>query len=1005
MLKKSFEQTIRELCEAVLSEPKPDALPEKIINHVQTTFPVQWSTLWLTEQKGTTNQKRLCLAAAGGVANKLLSAEDGGSAVYDFGEGLTGEIAQQASSLNITSYDEFNKHQHAKKYDSVMYEPGSAKNQCRCVLGVPLMLKSTAKVNPEWRVIGVLKLENIEASEEHPQAYFTDEDVRIVEAYAAVIAVALEKAQMRADSIRIGAGLLDVSKSLLAELGGEPNLEEFVKQTANVISAEACSVWIRSGLQLRLRAAYGYSYDAINDTLPTYQLEPEADEKCERGKAANGINEKVGLTVYVASSATILNIQSADEISGHFAWEGEKDEIMWRNKPRGTACYSLVAIPLIDNETKDLRGVFKIENKRPTLFQLESFFTKEDEQLLKILGNSISSSLIISERIDRLRRLERLVGDVRVLDNLDEALFFVLTGLTHRDGLQYNRTMIYLIDEEKPTQLVCRFAIGQIEPQMWQKEVGCVDEEPPLDLDKQLKDFRSNQEKYLTNPMMLQWKGREIKIGDPCHEISKLADSFDSGQTQEPKVFKGLSGEIKNSDMLYGFSHGDFVLIPITFEKKLKGIIYADNRFTGNRVNQFECAMLDLFSGMAGAVIQASGVPGKLKAERDQAWKTFSGPAAHRLGTETTIIKNELELYINPELENSTQNSDGRILVHRNVIENSVKVILQAVSRLRLAVKDYQRLAFDVEEQVDFDLCDLVEQTIQNTTSAMKGIKASADFSEKSLWVYAAPCGITYVFEELLINAWKEVQSDDDVAFPEKSSEIQVQITVTRDENSAICTVSDDGYGIPEELLKNLFKTPRSGRKGGTGLGLYIVKTILDQNNAKIELHSTQKSSQYHGACFKITIPLSSSQRLPRSAVGVKTNPEILIVEDNPIFRKHLFKVLTDSGFSCELAQNESEAKARMTSTLRIIVADIDLSEAGGSLKGGIDLAENLKDKKIPIILISANPWYYLPGKDSPKYKAMQDECSIVSVLDRNISDFFGELVTTIKEVTSKCPK
>ena len=55
------------------------------------TFPVQWSTLWLTEQKGTSSEKRLRLAAAGGLAKKLLTAEHGLPAVYDFDEGLTGD--------------------------------------------------------------------------------------------------------------------------------------------------------------------------------------------------------------------------------------------------------------------------------------------------------------------------------------------------------------------------------------------------------------------------------------------------------------------------------------------------------------------------------------------------------------------------------------------------------------------------------------------------------------------------------------------------------------------------------------------------------------------------------------------------------------------------------------------------------------------------------------------------------------------------------------------------
>jgi signal transduction protein with GAF and PtsI domain len=280
MLKEPFEHIIQQLCEDVLSERNPEALPEKIIDHVQKTFPVQWSTLWLTEQKGAPSEKQLRLAAAGGLAKKLLTAENGGPAVYDFGEGLTGEIAQQAQTISITCYEDFKKYPHAKKYDSVMYGASSAENECRCVLGVPLMVQLTAQANsPDKQprqVIGILKIENIEESAEHPHAYFTPQDVRIVEAYAAVAAVALVKAKMLADSLRIGTGLLEVSRSLLAGLGDAeevPNLQQIVQQTAKVISAEACSLWIRSGLELRLQAAYGYSYDG-RIKVPPLQTTP-----------------------------------------------------------------------------------------------------------------------------------------------------------------------------------------------------------------------------------------------------------------------------------------------------------------------------------------------------------------------------------------------------------------------------------------------------------------------------------------------------------------------------------------------------------------------------------------------------------------------------------------------------------------------------------------------------------------------------------------------------------
>ncbi len=1000
MLKESFEQIIQQLCEDVLSESNPKALPEKIINHVQMTFPVQWSTLWLTEQKGTPSEKQLRLEAAGGVAKKLLTSENGKPALYDFGEGLTGEIAKSAETRNITCYEDFKKYPHARKYDSLMYETVSAENACRCVLGVPLKLKSTAQVNssdkPLERVIGVLKLENIEMSAEHPDAYFTPKDVSIVEAYAAVIAVALEKAQMRTDSNRVGAELLEVSRSLLAGLGDaqeEPNLQQIVQQTAEVISAEACSLWLRSGLELRLKADYGYKYDGSRDQIKPYELESKT-------------SEKLGLTVYVAQSGKSLNLQSADEIYNHPEWRGEQAKIMWAKKAQEKPCYSLVAIPLIDDGTRDLRGVFKIENKRPTLFQLESFFTKEDEQLLNILGNSITCSLIIYERIDRLKLLERLVGDVRFLDNLDEALFFILTGLTHRDGLQYNRAMIYLVEdkpveEKKPTRLICQFAIGEIEKKDWQEKMNRILDEPFLDLDKQMEDFRNNKAKYLDNPMKNRWKGQEIESADPDqaasekHSVAVYPGSPD-GLNNLPKAKQILNAA--DTEMLSQFAQGDFVLIPIMVEKALKGIIYADNRFTENRMNRFECAMLDLFAGMAGAVIQASGVPAKLKAERDDAWRTFSRPAAHRLGTEAGIIDTEVVHYIKPELERATQNPGGRIAVRGEVIANSLKVIQQAVRRLRHAVRDYQRLAFNVEEPVEFDLCVLVEQTICKTTHDLEGeIKVLPVYREQPLWVCAARGGITYVFEELLINAWKEMSSDDEMETSEMRSEMQVQIELSREQNSAVCIVSDNGTGIPEEVIEDIFKKPSSGRRGGTGLGLYIVKQILDQNHAKIDLLSTNKPSGFNGACIKITFPLSRSGQSEYSATGVMRLPNILVVEDTPILRKHLSKVLMDGGFTCEIVRNENEAMDRLSSTLRAIVADINLSEAGGSRDGGIRLAENLRDRKIPIILISYDPWYYLPKGDSPQFKKMQEDLSIVGVLDRNSPTFYEKLIETLE--------
>lgn len=1004
---KTFEQTTRELCEEILSEPRPELLPDKIIRHLAQTYHVQGSTLWLTEETGVAGEKRLRLAAADGNAIRLLTAENGGPAVYNFGEGLTGDIALRRQTVNITGYGDFAKCQHARKYDYVTYPNNDAEKNCRCVLGVPLSLKSISETEntakAPWRVIGVLKLENITASLEHPEGYFTKRDVEEVEAYAAVLAVALEKAQMRADSIRIGAGLLDVSRNLLAELGESPNFDEIVKQTANAISAEACSLWLRSGMQLRLRAAYGCR--CAKEEVPPYSLQtanqPPTDGVADDQQAARF--KGVGLTVYVGQSGMPLNLRTAEEVRRHFAWKGANDQLMWR-KEHGNACYSLVAIPLIDKEINDLKGVFKIENKLPTLFQLQSYFTKDDQQLLTTLGNSISLSLVIYERIERLRRLERLVGDVRFLYDIDEAMYFILTGLTHRDGLQYNRAMLFLFDPLRPSKLVCRYAIGQVEPAHWQTEMDRTKDEGPLDLDVLLEEFRRNKDSPRTNPMLERWRGKEIDVAEHGTQvIAQYAAKPSSDSLIEYSSAKFLSGGLGRSDILSNFAWGDFVLIPIAFEKQLKGIIYADNRFTGNRVNRFECQMLDLFGGMAAAIIQASGVPDKLKKERDQAWESFSRPAAHRIGTEIGIIDGEALFYLMRELDSAPKvskgPSKGRIQVDGEVVRKRLEVVRQAVNRLRLAARDYQRLSFvESESMEDFNLCELIHLAVEQTTSKFEDIRVSVSCPTSPAMVRATRGGITYIIEELLINAWKEVHFAVTERGTQKMNEISVLIEIRLEQNRVVCLVADNGNGIPPYILPHLFQQPKSGRPGGTGLGLFLCRQIAARNNGTIELWTEENPQGFKGASFRITLPIA------HRVGGLQAGRYILLVEDNPISRAHLVQLLRENGFTCETVRNEDEALEHVQQRqahVQLIVADINLGEAGGQVNGAIILAERMAAEKlgIPIILMSQDPWYYLPARGSQKLAEIKREYGIHAVLERLNPTFRDELLASVRSV------
>jgi two-component system phosphate regulon sensor histidine kinase PhoR len=72
-------------------------------------------------------------------------------------------------------------------------------------------------------------------------------------------------------------------------------------------------------------------------------------------------------------------------------------------------------------------------------------------------------------------------------------------------------------------------------------------------------------------------------------------------------------------------------------------------------------------------------------------------------------------------------------------------------------------------------------------------------------------------------------------------------------------SISDSGVGIPKAELPNLFREFKrlegSANTEGTGLGLFIVKTILDDHNGAI----TVESEQGAGTTFKLELPARSS--------------------------------------------------------------------------------------------------------------------------------------------------
>ena len=88
----------------------------------------------------------------------------------------------------------------------------------------------------------------------------------------------------------------------------------------------------------------------------------------------------------------------------------------------------------------------------------------------------------------------------------------------------------------------------------------------------------------------------------------------------------------------------------------------------------------------------------------------------------------------------------------------------------------------------------------------------------------------------------------------------QVRVTMEQADGHAQITVSDNGIGLPEDRAR-LFEPYVTTRDKGTGLGLPIVKKIIEEHNGSLTLADAEifEGQDHAGACAIIQLPLMAA--------------------------------------------------------------------------------------------------------------------------------------------------
>lgn len=159
------------------------------------------------------------------------------------------------------------------------------------------------------------------------------------------------------------------------------------------------------------------------------------------------------------------------------------------------------------------------------------------------------------------------------------------------------------------------------------------------------------------------------------------------------------------------------------------------------------------------------------------------------------------------------------------------------------------------------------------------GVDFRVELPETPLWVHADRTRLTQIVDNLVDNACK---------FTDRGDAVSVRLAADPERGQAVLAVKDSGLGLEQEMKRRLFvpfaQADRTldRSKGGLGLGLALVKGLVDLHQGEIMAESDGPGT---GAEFVVRLPLSEPPRQSGEAAEPRsTNPvslRILLVEDN----------------------------------------------------------------------------------------------------------------------------
>ncbi|MHA6324197.1 sensor histidine kinase NtrY-like [Roseivivax sp. CAU 1753] len=389
------------------------------------------------------------------------------------------------------------------------------------------------------------------------------------------------------------------------------------------------------------------------------------------------------------------------------------------------------------------------------------------------------------------------------------------------------------------------------------------------------------------NQMTRQLKGQRERLLENTRQIERRQRLFDSVLSSVTSGVAGLdpNGRVafvnRSAERLLGLAE-DRAELPIRvavpefgplFDRLIEsGAEVAQEEIKVSREGRLENLLVRMSTrrrddgGLEGYVVAFDDVTDLVSAQRMAAWGDVARRIAHEIKNPLTPIQLSAER-IKRKFGRSLPPEDAEKL------DQMTGVIIRQTGDLRRIVDEFSKFARMPEpERRPENLTELLQGAILLQETGQPGVRFVTDLPDAKIAAEVDSTMISQALTNLIKNAGEATESlrEQGRAPDGYRPEIHIRLHMVEDGRAEI-TIADNGIGLPEDRAR-LFEPYVTTRDKGTGLGLPIVKKIIEEHGGTLSLEDAPAFTDgaHHGAMAVIRLPASASPTGDRPGIRAK---------------------------------------------------------------------------------------------------------------------------------------